>query len=214
MVYAVDPRTSPVCVTWAGHLTYPHPRLPQVPLPPAAPETVAATSTVTAANGGLASVTSARTGRGGSTVNGAGLAALAMPRAQEAVGPASATVMGTHAVATVTTSAGSASARTTQREPTASFVHQATMGTPGLVAPASGNVGVEPSSPTCPQWLWVLAGSGDCCLQVVGLQEPVLACPIVCGLSQPLRCYSPVPQGPSVPHSPLPSPLTAVPRAR
>lgn len=64
-------------------------------------------------------------------MNGAGLAALATPQAQEAVGPASAMVMGTHAVATVTTSAGSASARTTQREPTASFAHQATTATPG-----------------------------------------------------------------------------------
>lgn len=214
MVYAVDPQTSPVYVTWGGHLTCPHPRLPQGPLPLAAPETVAAISIVTAANGGLASVMSARTGRGGSTVNGAVLAALAMPQAQEAVGPASAMVMGTHAVATVTTSAGSASARTTQREPTASFAHQATTGTPGLVAPVSGNVGDELSSPTCPQWLWVPAGLGDCCLQVVGLQGPGLACPIVCGLSQPLRCYSPVPQGLCVPHSPLPSPLTAAPLAR
>lgn len=60
MVYAADPQTSPAYVTWAGHLTCPHPRLPQGPQPPAAPETVAVTSIVTAANGGLASVMSAR----------------------------------------------------------------------------------------------------------------------------------------------------------
>lgn len=60
MVYAVGPLTSPACVTWAGHRTCPHPHLPQDLLPPAAPETVAATSTATAASGGLASAMSAR----------------------------------------------------------------------------------------------------------------------------------------------------------
>lgn len=60
MVCAAAPLTSPACVTWAGHLTCPRPRQPQDPLPPAAPETVAATSTATAASGGRASAMSAR----------------------------------------------------------------------------------------------------------------------------------------------------------
>lgn len=60
MVCAVAPLTSPACVTWAGHLTCPCPRLPRDPLPPAVPEIVAATSTATAASGGLASAMSAR----------------------------------------------------------------------------------------------------------------------------------------------------------
>lgn len=214
MVCVVAPLTSPACVTWAGHLTCPRPRPPQDPLPPAAPETAAATSTATAASGGLASAMSAKTGRGGSTVNGAGLAASAMLRAQAAAGPASATGTGTHAVATATTSAGSASARTTLRVPTASFAPPATTGIPGPVAPASGSVGVAPSSPTCPQWHWAHAELGGCCLQVVLQQKPGQACPIVCGLSRPQRFYSPVPRGPSVPHSPSPSPLTAAPPAR
>lgn len=214
MVCAVAPRTSLACVTWAGRQTCPCPRPPQDPRPPAAPGTVAATSTATAASGGLASAMSARTGRGGSTANGAGLAASVTPQAQVAAGPASATGMGTHAEATVTTSAGSASARTTLRAPIASSAPLATTGTPGLVAPASGNVGVAPSLPTCPLWHWAHAGLGAYCLQVVGQREPGRACPIVCGLSRPPRCYSPVPLGPSVPHLPSPSPLTAAPPAR
>lgn len=72
-----------------------------------------------------------QTGHGGSAANGAGPAASAMPRALVAAGPASATGMGTRAVATVTTSAGSASARTTLKVPTASSAPLATMGTPG-----------------------------------------------------------------------------------
>lgn len=60
MVCAVDPLTSPVCVTWAGHRTCPRPRLPRGPPAPAAPETVAATSTAIAESGGLASAMSAR----------------------------------------------------------------------------------------------------------------------------------------------------------
>lgn len=48
-----------------------------------------------------------------------------------AAGPASATGTGTRAVATVTTSAGSASARTILKVPTASSAPPATMGTPG-----------------------------------------------------------------------------------
>ena len=72
-----------------------------------------------------------QTGPGGNTANGAGRAALVTPQAQEAAGPASATGMGTHAEATATTSAGSASARTTLRAPTASSAPLATMGTPG-----------------------------------------------------------------------------------
>lgn len=71
-----------------------------------------------------------QTGPGGSTVNGAGPAALAMPRARAAADPASAMSTGTHAAATVTTSAGSASARTTPRVPTASSALLATMGDP------------------------------------------------------------------------------------
>lgn len=213
-VCAAVPPTSPACVTWAGHLTCPHPHLPLGPLPHVAPETVAATSTATAASGVLVSAMSARTGHGGSTVKGAGLAAMAMPRALVAADPVSATGMGTHAMAIVTTSAGCASARTTLRVPTASSAPQATTGIPGPVAPVSGSVGVVPSSPTCPQWLWGPAALEVCCLQVAGQQEPGLACPIVFGLFQPLRSYSLVLLGPSVPHSPLPSPLTAVPPAR
>lgn len=246
MACAAAPLTSPACVTWAGHPTCPRPPLPRDPLHPAAPGTVAATSTATAAGGGLASVMSARvsglvpnprgasssflslpgllgplsqlwvplpccllwtpnslsatclfggasetsphpgawllppsrgpcllplkrpggvrdqlsqlsgpshpypdsashllgppqTGRGGSTVNGAGPAALATPRARVAAGPASATGTGTLAAATVTTSAGSASARTTPKVPTASSAPPATMGTPG--EPGASRVG-------------------------------------------------------------------------
>lgn len=168
MVCAVDPLISPACVTWAGHLICPRPRLPRDPPAPAAPETVAATFTAIAESGGLASAMSARTGPGGSTVNGADPAALATPRARAAAGPASAMGMGTHAVATATTSAGSASARTTPKVLIASSASLATMGTPGPVAPASGSVGAAPSSPTCPQWHWAHAGLGGCCLQVVG----------------------------------------------
>lgn len=207
------PRTSLVCVTWVGPQICHHPHLPQDPLPHAALETVAATFTVTAAGGDLATVMSARTGHGGNTVNGAGLAALAMQRALVAADPASVTGMETHVVATVTTSVGSASARTILRVPTVRFALQDTMGTPELVAPASGSVGVVPSSPTCPQWLWALAALGDFCLQVVGQQELGPACPTVCGLSQPQKHCSPVPLGPSVPHSPSPSLQTAAPLA-
>lgn len=60
MVCAAAPPTSPACVTWAGRLTCPHPRPPQDLQLPVAPETVAATSTATAAGRGLASATSAR----------------------------------------------------------------------------------------------------------------------------------------------------------
>lgn len=70
-------------------------------------------------------------------MNGAGLAALATQQALVAAGPASATGMETHAVATVTTSVGSASARTILRVPTVRFARQDTMGTPG----ASGTCG-------------------------------------------------------------------------
>lgn len=80
-----------------------------------------------------------QTGRGGSTVNGVGLEASAMPQARVAAGPASAMGMGTRAVATATTSAGSASARTTLRVPTASSAPLATMGTPG--EPGAGQAG-------------------------------------------------------------------------
>lgn len=82
-----------------------------------------------------------------------------------------------------------------------------------LVAPASGSVGVVPSSPTCPPWLWAPDALGDCCLQVVRQPELDPACPTVCGLSRPQKCYSPVLLGPSVPHSPLLSLQTAVPLA-
>lgn len=60
MVCAVDPLTSPACVTWAGHLICPRLRLPRAPPAPAAPETVAATFTAIAESGGLASAMSAR----------------------------------------------------------------------------------------------------------------------------------------------------------
>lgn len=72
-----------------------------------------------------------QTGHGGNTVNGAGLAALAMQRALVAADPASVTGMETHVVATVTTSVGSASARTILKVPTVRFALQDTMGTPG-----------------------------------------------------------------------------------
>lgn len=72
-----------------------------------------------------------QTGRGGSAASDAGPAALAMPRARVAAGRVSAMGMETCAVATVTTSAGSASARTTLKVPTASSAPLATMGTPG-----------------------------------------------------------------------------------
>lgn len=82
-----------------------------------------------------------QTGRGGTTVSGAGLAASGTPRAPAAVGPASAMGMGTLAEATVTTSAGSASARTTPRVPTASSAPLATMGTLGEPGASQAGVG-------------------------------------------------------------------------
>lgn len=173
-------------------------------------------------------------------MNGAGLAVLATQQALVAADPANATGMETHAVATVITSVGSASARTILRGPIVRSALQGTMETPGksracragqrgpdragltpsplysaeLVAPASGNVGVVPSSPTCPQWLWAPAALGDSCLQVVGQQELDPACPIVCGLSRPRKSYSPVLLGSSVRHSPSPSLQTAAPPAQ
>lgn len=72
-------------------------------------------------------------------MNGAGPAASATPQALVAAGPVSATGMGTHAEATVTTSAGSASARTTLRVPTASSAPLDTTGTPG--EPGASQVG-------------------------------------------------------------------------
>lgn len=54
------PRTSLACVTWVGPQICHHPHLPQDPLPHAALETVAATFTVIAAGGDLATVMSAR----------------------------------------------------------------------------------------------------------------------------------------------------------
>lgn len=213
MVCVAVPQTSLVCVTSVGPLICPHPHLPQDPLPHVALGTVAATFTATAAGGDLASVMSARIGRGGNIVNGAGLAVLATQQALVAADPANATGMETHAVATVITSVGSASARTILRGPIVRSALQGTMETPELVAPASGNVGVVPSSPTCPQWLWAPAALGDSCLQVVGQQELDPACPIVCGLSRPRKSYSPVLLGSSVRHSPSPSLQTAAPPA-
>lgn len=161
MVCVAVPRTSLVCVTWAGPQICPHPRLPQDPQPLVALGTVAVAFIATAAGGDLATVMSARTGHGGNTVNGAGLAALATQLALVAAGPASVTGMETHVVATVTTSVGSASARTILRVPTVRFALQGTMETPEPAAPASGSVGVAPSSPTCPRWLWAPAALGD-----------------------------------------------------
>lgn len=195
------PQTSLACVTSVGPLICPHPHLPQDPLPHVALETVAATSTATAVGGDLASVMSARIGHGGSIVSGAGLAVLAMQRALVAADPASVTGMETHAVATVITSLVSASARTILRGSIVRSALQDTMGTPELADPASGSVGVVPSSPMCPQWLWAPAALGDCCLRVVGQQELDLASPTVCGLSLPRKCYSPVLLGLSVPRS-------------
>lgn len=60
MVCVAVPRTSLACVTSVGPLICPHPHLPQDPLPHVALETVAATSTATAAGGDLAFVMSAR----------------------------------------------------------------------------------------------------------------------------------------------------------
>lgn len=64
-------------------------------------------------------------------MNGAGLAALATQLALVAADPASVMGTETHVVATVTTSVGSASARTILRVPTVRFALQDTMGTPG-----------------------------------------------------------------------------------
>lgn len=64
-------------------------------------------------------------------MNGAGPAALATQPAPVAADPASVMGTGTHVVATVTTSLGSASARTTLRVPTVRFALQGIMGTPG-----------------------------------------------------------------------------------
>lgn len=195
------PRTSLACVTSVGPLICPYPHLLQDPLPHVALETVAVTSIATAAGGDLASVMNARIGHGGSIVSGAGLAVLAMQRALVAVDPASVMGMETHAVATVITSLVSASARTILRGLIVRSALQDIMGTPELADPASGSVGVVPSSPMCPQWLWAPAALGDCCLQVVGQQELDLASPTVCGLSLPRKCYSPVLLGPFVPRS-------------
>lgn len=109
-----------------------------------------------------------QTGRGGSTANGAGLAALATPRARVAAGPASATGMGTRAAATVTTSAGSASVRTTPKVPTASSAPPATMGTLGEPGASQvgqgvvrdvvgqGKAGLTLFFPPSPQGWWLL----------------------------------------------------------
>lgn len=110
-----------------------------------------------------------QTGRGGSAASGAGPAALATPPARAAAGPASATGTGTRAVATVTTSAGSASARTTPKVPTASSAPLATTGTPGEPGAhregqgglGTGWDGAGPGltlllSPSSPQGQWLL----------------------------------------------------------
>lgn len=60
MVCVAVPRTSLVCVTWAGPQICPHPRLPQDPQPLVALGTVAVAFIATAAGGDLATVMSAR----------------------------------------------------------------------------------------------------------------------------------------------------------
>lgn len=76
-------------------------------------------------------------------MSGAGPAASGTPQAPAAAGPASAMGMGTLAEATVTTSAGSASARTTPRVPTASSAPLATTGTLGEPGASQARVGVR-----------------------------------------------------------------------